>query len=166
MCRKWLISPPRAVGIRTHRSRSVRHRTRTPRHTGRCRGYSGTQGRFVRSSSPLFLLPHQSKNGLGQLVTAHVGTAVSQHPRFYAVQALLCNLYILRVQLCPDEVASVLQGYDSHCSRASERIKNGVALCASCQHTRLNQCFRHYGCLLYTSPSPRDRQKSRMPSSA
>ena len=25
---------------------------------------------------------------------------------------------------------------------------------------------RGYGCLLYTSPSPRDRQKSRMPSSA
>ena len=25
---------------------------------------------------------------------------------------------------------------------------------------------RHLGCLLYTSPSPRDRQKSRMPSSA
>ena len=25
---------------------------------------------------------------------------------------------------------------------------------------------RFYGCLLYTSPSPRDRQKSRMPSSA
>ena len=24
----------------------------------------------------------------------------------------------------------------------------------------------HYTCLLYTSPSPRDRQKSRMPSSA
>ena len=24
----------------------------------------------------------------------------------------------------------------------------------------------HLGCLLYTSPSPRDRQKSRMPSSA
>src|SRR5678809_855838 len=26
--------------------------------------------------------------------------------------------------------------------------------------------FRMYGCLLYTSPSPRDRQKARMPSSA
>ena len=26
--------------------------------------------------------------------------------------------------------------------------------------------FASYGCLLYTSPSPRDRQKSRMPSSA
>ena len=25
---------------------------------------------------------------------------------------------------------------------------------------------KHYTCLLYTSPSPRDRQKSRMPSSA
>ena len=25
---------------------------------------------------------------------------------------------------------------------------------------------KDYGCLLYTSPSPRDRQKSRMPSSA
>ena len=25
---------------------------------------------------------------------------------------------------------------------------------------------KEYGCLLYTSPSPRDRQKSRMPSSA
>ena len=25
---------------------------------------------------------------------------------------------------------------------------------------------KHAGCLLYTSPSPRDRQKSRMPSSA
>ena len=26
--------------------------------------------------------------------------------------------------------------------------------------------IKHCGCLLYTSPSPRDRQKSRMPSSA
>ena len=26
--------------------------------------------------------------------------------------------------------------------------------------------YKTYGCLLYTSPSPRDRQKSRMPSSA
>eukprot|EP01017_Pseudomicrothorax_dubius_P039341 TRINITY_DN600_c0_g2_i16.p1 TRINITY_DN600_c0_g2~~TRINITY_DN600_c0_g2_i16.p1 ORF type:complete len:104 (+),score=7.72 TRINITY_DN600_c0_g2_i16:65-376(+) len=27
-------------------------------------------------------------------------------------------------------------------------------------------CLKNKGCLLYTSPSPRDRQKSRMPSSA
>ena len=29
-----------------------------------------------------------------------------------------------------------------------------------------NKLYQYYGCLLYTSPSPRDRQKSRMPSSA
>ena len=38
-----------------------------------------------------------------------------------------------------------------------------VGLCAVKQESRLfNGCV----CLLYTSPSPRDRQKSRMPSSA
>ena len=31
---------------------------------------------------------------------------------------------------------------------------------------RLGMANTHYTCLLYTSPSPRDRQKSRMPSSA
>ena len=31
---------------------------------------------------------------------------------------------------------------------------------------KLKECFRKTACLLYTSPSPRDRQKSRMPSSA
>ena len=30
----------------------------------------------------------------------------------------------------------------------------------------LGSRMKHDGCLLYTSPSPRDRQKSRMPSSA
>ena len=31
---------------------------------------------------------------------------------------------------------------------------------------RLDEALQYYSCLLYTSPSPRDRQKSRMPSSA
>ena len=31
---------------------------------------------------------------------------------------------------------------------------------------RAYSAFHHMACLLYTSPSPRDRQKSRMPSSA
>ena len=30
----------------------------------------------------------------------------------------------------------------------------------------LRQCLSDYACLLYTSPSPRDRTRSRMPSSA
>ena len=34
-------------------------------------------------------------------------------------------------------------------------------------HTKCNQIAQKFNiCLLYTSPSPRDRQKSRMPSSA
>ena len=41
--------------------------------------------------------------------------------------------------------------------------------CYNC-HSQMIRPFRaetlRYGCLLYTSPSPRDRQKSRMPSSA
>ena len=32
--------------------------------------------------------------------------------------------------------------------------------------SKLRDVARLQGCLLYTSPSPRDRQKSRMPSSA
>ena len=31
---------------------------------------------------------------------------------------------------------------------------------------RANECGKVYACLLYTSPSPRDRTRSRMPSSA
>eukprot|EP00657_Telonema_sp_P-1_P009242 TRINITY_DN3437_c0_g1_i1.p2 TRINITY_DN3437_c0_g1~~TRINITY_DN3437_c0_g1_i1.p2 ORF type:complete len:149 (+),score=12.44 TRINITY_DN3437_c0_g1_i1:230-676(+) len=34
-----------------------------------------------------------------------------------------------------------------------------------CQY-RVNSCVTLWGCLLYTSPSPRDRTRSRMPSSA
>ena len=34
------------------------------------------------------------------------------------------------------------------------------------QHFGHTEQFKIYDCLLYTSPSPRDRQKSRMPSSA
>ena len=33
-------------------------------------------------------------------------------------------------------------------------------------HVHLREPGQEYNCLLYTSPSPRDRQKSRMPSSA
>ena len=31
---------------------------------------------------------------------------------------------------------------------------------------RMYECADYYACLLYTSPSPRDRTRSRMPSSA
>ena len=34
------------------------------------------------------------------------------------------------------------------------------------EQTDITNKYLGWGCLLYTSPSPRDRQKSRMPSSA
>ena len=43
-------------------------------------------------------------------------------------------------------------------ARTAERIRSGFDQVAG--------VFKEKACLLYTSPSPRDRQKSRMPSSA
>ena len=45
------------------------------------------------------------------------------------------------------------------------RMKNDIVDVVS-QYVKLNKRGSTYFCLLYTSPSPRDRQKSRMPSSA
>ena len=47
------------------------------------------------------------------------------------------------------------------CKRAIFRkeIDRRQGICPECD-------YHYYVCLLYTSPSPRDRQKSRMPSSA
>ena len=46
----------------------------------------------------------------------------------------------------------------------------GVELCGVVMGSELNEDYVKalggYGCLLYTSPSPRDRTRSRMPSSA
>ena len=43
-------------------------------------------------------------------------------------------------------------------------MKDGNALCISCG--KKPEKINHNACLLYTSPSPRDRTRSRMPSSA
>ena len=45
-----------------------------------------------------------------------------------------------------------------------EAIKSGPDFTIICGHR--NESDQNNACLLYTSPSPRDRQKSRMPSSA
>ena len=46
--------------------------------------------------------------------------------------------------------------------RESDELTGGII--EDSVHMPLGLCIRN--CLLYTSPSPRDRQKSRMPSSA
>ena len=43
-------------------------------------------------------------------------------------------------------------------------VANGFSVLTVCVH--VDQLALSYGCLLYTSPSPRDRTRSRMPSSA
>ena len=58
------------------------------------------------------------------------------------------------------------------CKTGSKLRKIKGSVCASCyalkgNYTRYKAIkAAQYVCLLYTSPSPRDRQKSRMPSSA
>ena len=49
---------------------------------------------------------------------------------------------------------------------ASQAIQFLLELLRWCLRLLPQPQLRSYGCLLYTSPSPRDRQKSRMPSSA
>ena len=47
-----------------------------------------------------------------------------------------------------------------------EEYRSGVAVSAVVVGIAGYHYYRIWSCLLYTSPSPRDRQKSRMPSSA
>ena len=54
-------------------------------------------------------------------------------------------------------------------SKSYEKILGGKGINQSIAIQRAGGDVKHIGfigCLLYTSPSPRDRQKSRMPSSA
>ena len=59
------------------------------------------------------------------------------------------------VALVPEELRQDIAGNDSMCAYLSALLL-----------IRSRDRVKGYSCLLYTSPSPRDRQKSRMPSSA
>ena len=61
-----------------------------------------------------------------------------------------------------DEIGLLLRSGADKCSINTAAVMNPALLAESAQRFG-NQCIV---CLLYTSPSPRDRQKSRMPSSA
>ena len=52
-------------------------------------------------------------------------------------------------------------------TKLNERFRsNDTIEKASLEEIKFNYSYEDEDCLLYTSPSPRDRQKSRMPSSA
>ena len=51
--------------------------------------------------------------------------------------------------------------------QTSRSIVEITSMCGFVSTTHFSRCYRKYmGCLLYTSPSPRDKRQSRMPSSA
>ena len=70
-----------------------------------------------------------------------------------------CGLHELEVQGIADgEVAVGMRGYDPIDNK--QLTKEEISRCENDSSARLQLC------LLYTSPSPRDRTRSRMPSSA
>ena len=84
-------------------------------------------------------------------------------PRFATVLSIFVTAFgfgafaILPVTQYPEIVPPTVQVTTSYPGASAETVARTVA-------TPLEQEIN--GCLLYTSPSPRDRQKSRMPSSA
>ena len=74
------------------------------------------------------------------------------------------------VRLARERSSIVSACYES-CQRffelpIEEKALHGIATGPGQQHGYMSYLDDDEGCLLYTSPSPRDRQKSRMPSSA
>ena len=87
-----------------------------------------------------------------------------------ASESIQFNQAYVNIAVCGASRASILTGirgsftrFDSYTSRADKDVPKA---------TTLAQIFKKNGyktasiCLLYTSPSPRDRTRSRMPSSA
>ena len=65
------------------------------------------------------------------------------------------------VELQPEEVSDIIQmALSDHVSFGNIEKLYGL------KESQVVRLMRSNFCLLYTSPSPRDRQKSRMPSSA
>ena len=70
-----------------------------------------------------------------------------------------------------NDVSSINEAVSDYASRACEKLRRENQYCKMVSVFMRTNYFRkqdrqYNGCLLYTSPSPRDRQKSRMPSSA
>ena len=77
-----------------------------------------------------------------------------------------CSLHILEVEGIADgDVAAGIRGADPIANGQISREEIEKAEKDSSYAMKANS-FDSDTCLLYTSPSPRDRQKSRMPSSA
>src|SRR5665213_4184969 len=90
------------------------------------------------------------------------------------LQILASNPYIDKVHYLEQSLQAVIKELrnenfdyiiDLHHNLRSMKVKDALKV-KSFSYNKLNVQKWIYTCLLYTSPSPRDRQKSRMPSSA
>ena len=84
-----------------------------------------------------------------------------------------CLMIIIIISVCVADntllVASLFHGFildDTWSDRCAELTRAVGRLSLLNAHDALLLLQVSFSCLLYTSPSPRDRQKSRMPSSA
>ena len=68
-------------------------------------------------------------------------------------------------EIISDEIDSILEGFDEPVEESQESDVNTDKLVEKNMLGRLAKSL-DLTCLLYTSPSPRDRTRSRMPSSA
>ena len=160
-------------GNRAQKTRAeVKHSTKKPwRQKGTGRARSGM------TSSPLWrkggrAFPNKPDENFTQKVNrkmyrAGMATILSQlarDERLFAIEALTAETPKTKVfaeqvkNLGLEQVLFVTKQLDENVYLASRNLPNVLVLEA--------QQVDPYSCLLYTSPSPRDRTRSRMPSSA
>ena len=90
------------------------------------------------------------------------------------IQGVVVAIIVFLIQLLFLEFlvlanANMQREISNHCDFGgftTVKIRTGQTLANAGTVYTLKQSQTHPTCLLYTSPSPRDRQKSRMPSSA
>ena len=122
---------------------------------------------FDASPDAVFLLPDNADTQ-PELARTFDVQSIDENQQQQPVQLILIDEGIENAQ---DLIADITASSDSNFEiRLLSAEQDGVSQISEI----LNQSGSHYeaihilshGCLLYTSPSPRDRQKSRMPSSA
>ena len=123
--------------------------------------------------------PHQFSGGMRQRVVIALALAaepkliVADEPTTALDVSIQAQIITLLKNICKQRGAAVMlithdMGVIAEtCDRVAVMYAGRVAEVGPV-HEVINQSAHPYtmGCLLYTSPSPRDRQKSRMPSSA
>ena len=85
------------------------------------------------------------------------------------VIAILFTLFLLATSFVNDSLLDAARGLIGGVDfeKVLMEIMLGFLLFAGAMHTNFDQLrVQRWPCLLYTSPSPRDRTRSRMPSSA